>query len=1138
MGKDAGQGQGPHAGPGGRLQATAGGLVRDVGLALRTFRRAPAYALVVVLTLGLGIGATTAIFSIIHGVVLKPLENEEGDRLMVLQHHQPGAGQTDMAWSVLDLEAYRDGLGGVEAVVEAHQMSFNLIGNGEPEEVLTGVVDHRFFEVMGVDPILGRGFTEEEDRTGGDAVMVLSYPYWQSRFGGDPAVLGRTFVMNDRVHTVIGVLPDVPQYPRANDIYVPTSQCPIRSAADFREDRNARMMQAFVRLPPGGDVESLRREAGLLAGRLAAEFPGSYAAERGYTAGATPLKDELVSDSGTTLLLLLATAGLVLLVACANVANLALARLSRREQEFAVRRALGAGEGAVARQLLVESTVLALAGALLGITVAWGGLELLVSYAGRFTPRAAEATLSTPVLVFAVATALLTGIVSGSAPVLAGRRSAATTLRESSGATRTRRILMLQNGLVVAQVALAFVLLTGAGLMVRSFLLLQDVDAGFATENVVTMRVAFPVGGPYGDPRLQEQFWEAVQGRVRELPGVESVAVANLAPLSGGTGTVAFHVEGGGRRGDGEPSRAQSRTVSREYFATAGIPLLAGAGFPPGLRSTDERVAIVNRTFARTHFGEDSPVGARLIPCSAQGRCDPDRAVRVVGMVGDVRQAGLEVEPAAEVYVSGRQQGSWGNRILVRTRMDPLGVARSVVAAVHVEDPALPVVDIRTLASLRSESLAPRRLTTFLLGGFSGLALLVTLAGIAGVTAFSVAQRQREIGVRMALGAEGGEVLSLILRDALVLVGAGLALGIGLSLLIGGVMESLIWGIAPTDAATWILVSVLLVAVTLLACWVPARKATRINPLVAFRGGVAVLALAGMGGVPLQAQQEDGSRSARQGSAERMIPSPDLVQGFGPALSPDGGTLLYVARRRPETILLSLRNGDGWHAPVTAPFSGRWPDQEPFISPDGRTVYFASRRPVEEGGPENPEYDLWKVERLDDGTFGTPRRLGPEVNTDGYENYPSVTADGTLFFSRRTPDAGTDLFQAHPDGDGFHPATPLEGLNSWGSDADPWIDRDGRRLIFSSVRGDGAGQGDLYVSYLCREGWTTPWNLGPRVNTEAYEYTPVLSPDGAWLLFSRDRWGVWRIPAGAVEIESPCPADPSGGSAQGLPPGS
>lgn len=316
-------------------------------------------------------------------------------------------------------------------------------------------------------------------------------------------------------------------------------------------------------------------------------------------------------------------------------------------------------------------------------------------------------------------------------------------------------------------------------------------------------------------------------------------------------------------------------------------------------------------------------------------------------------------------------------------------------------------------------------------------------------------------------------------------------------------------------------------------CGGQASRTARVPPSPGrcLHAGVVVGLLAAGGGLQsLVAQAPPDPMGVDQAARlpERIIPSGHLVQGFGPALSPDGATLLYVARRRPETILLSRWNGEVWEPPVTAPFSGQWPDQEPFFSPDGRTVYFASRRPVEEGGPVNSDYDLWMVGRLEDGAFGTPGRLGPEVNTEGYENYPSVTADGTLFFARRTPDAGTDLFQALPDGQGFQTATPLGGLNSWGSDADPWVDPDGLRLIFSSVRGDGAGQGDLYVSYLCREGWTTPWNLGPLVNTEAYEYTPTLSPDGAWLLFSRDRWDVWRIPAADVEIQSPCPRGSDG----------
>ena len=278
-------------------------------------------------------------------------------------------------------------------------------------------------------------------------------------------------------------------------------------------------------------------------------------------------------------------------------------------------------------------------------------------------------------------------------------------------------------------------------------------------------------------------------------------------------------------------------------------------------------------------------------------------------------------------------------------------------------------------------------------------------------------------------------------------------------------------------------------------------------------------------GVPASAGSpgSTGWNPAPDSLPERIIPGGNLAPGFAPSLSPDGHTLFYVVRRRPEAILISRLENGVWTSPVLAPFSGEWPDQEPFVSPDGKRVFFASRRPVEERGLENPEFDIWVVDWEGGDAFGEPRRLGEEVNTPGYENYPAVTADGSLYFSRRVPGSGTDLFHALPDGDGFHPAQPVQELNSPGSDADPWVDPDGRRMIFSSVRGDGAGQGDLYVSYLCREGWTTPWNLGPRVNTEAYEYTPALSPDGEWLLFSRDRWDVFRIPMALLEVQTPCP---------------
>lgn len=812
------------------------GLLRDLRLALRTVRRSPGYAGVVIVTLGLGIGVNTAIFSVTHGVLLKPLENRDGHRLMVLRQRL-AAADDDIGFSVPDLDEWRTRLRTVDAVVESHQMSFNLIGEGEPEEVLAGVVDHRFFEVMGMDPVLGRGFTEEEDRIGGAAVMVLSHPYWQRRFGGDPAILGRTFLMNDRIHTVVGILPDLPQYPRANDIYVPTSQCPIRSSDAFRQNRNGRMMQAFLRLGPGQQIEQLRSDVDGVATALRRELPGDYSAEWGYLATVTPLQDELVADSRTLLLVLVGIAGLVLLVACANVANLALARLSGREQEFAVRRALGAGEGRIARQLLAESTVLALCGGVLGLVLARVGLDVLVSYASRFTPRAAEAGLSAPVLLFALVAAVVTGVLAGSFPLVSSRRRReAAVLRESSGATGTVRRLRLQNGLVVAQLGLAFVLLTGAALLLRSLLLLQDVDGGFETHNVVTMRVAFPVGGAHGTPEAQELFWNGVLGRLEAHPEVVSVAAANLAPLAGTGGTTSVRIEGGGGAGGGEPVRVQPRTVSPDYFDAVGIPILAGEGLPASLRREDDRVALVNRTFARTHFGEASPLGARLVPCNSRGECSSTIAYRVVGVVGDVRHSGLDAEPGSEVYTAGIQQGFWGNRVLVRTRGEPGRVIREAVSAIHAQDPTLPVEDIRTLDQIRSESLAPRRLTALLVGGFAALALAVTLAGISGVTAFTVAQRRREIGIRMALGADRGRVLGLVLRDALVLVGVGLGSGLAAALLFSGALRSFLWGIAPTDPVTYVGVGVLLVVVALVACWIPARRATAVDPMVAFRG--------------------------------------------------------------------------------------------------------------------------------------------------------------------------------------------------------------------------------------------------------------------------------------------------------------
>jgi putative ABC transport system permease protein len=822
-------------------------FVSDLRFAARTLASSPAYAALVVLTLGLGIGANSAIFSVINGVLLKPLANADGEHLVVLRQKQQRQGGTSLlGFSPLDLADFRDQLRTVDAVVEFHNMTFNLIGQGEPEEVRAGVVDSRFFDVMGVTPILGRGFTEEEDRIGRDAVMVLSDGYWHRRFGGDPSIVGKTFQMNGRVHTVVGVLPRF-TLPIDSDIYVPTSQCPVRSSASVKSNRSARMMTAFARLKPEAGLTELQNESALVASRLAGRYPEAYPAELGHTATARMLKEALIANARSTLVMLLGAVGFVLLVSCANVANLTLARLSRREKELAIRSGLGAGRGRLLRQLLTESTLLAVIGGALGLVLAYVGIDLLRAYAGQFTPRASEVRIDITVLAFTAGISLITGIVFGAGAALTVRHRVFGVLREVARASSSLRTRRLRSGLVVGQLALAFILLSGAGLLVRSFIILRDVDTGVVAQNVLALRVVMPMES-YQKVGEQKKRWLPILERVNQQPEVMSSAAASLAPLRGGNlsgasdarenlPSAGFEIEGRPTTPGARP-RAQFRHVTPAYFRTVGIPLLRGRVFAETDSTDQPRVCVINQTFARTQFGRSEPLGARLIPCDPQARCRPDAALEIVGVVGDVRDAGLETEPAAEIYAAAYQSGFFGEHLLVRSTGDPFQLARRIVGFVHDVDPNLPVEDIQTLETIRRNSLAPRRLTTALLTIFAAIALVVTTAGIVGVTAFSVSQRRHEIGVRMALGADRARVLRLIAGESLCFVIVGLAVGFAGTLAFGSLMRGLVWGITPTDPTTLLAVSVLFLIVAALASVLPARRATLVDPVIALRTNV------------------------------------------------------------------------------------------------------------------------------------------------------------------------------------------------------------------------------------------------------------------------------------------------------------
>jgi len=808
-------------------------LVHDLRYGLRRLARTPGFTLVVVLTLALGIGANTALFSVVHGVLLRPLPYGESDRLVHVRQHLPGLGAAQTDFSVHEIRDLREASRSLAELAEYHGMSFTLLGRGEPVWVSTGVVSGEFFDVLGIRPLHGRTFRSGDDVPGAEPVLILGNGFWRRHFGGDPDIVGEALEMNDKVHTVVGVLPPVPLFPAEQDVYMPTSACPTRSSQEFVDNRERRMMRVFARMKDDADLTAVGEDLDALTAHLRTEYPDVYPEAADYSASAAPLKDEITGPVRETLWILFATVALVLLIACFNVANLMLARQLRQERELVLRTALGAGRGRLIRQLLTESTLLALAGGALGLGLAYAGLPLLLRLTDTFLPRTGEVEIDPPVLLFTLAVSLTTGLLFGALPALASRRDLAGALRsdsartsESAGRRRTRQLL------IVGQVAVSFVLLVAAGLLVRSLVKLQQVDAGIEPERVLAVTVS-PNWSRYpGDkPELRRELFETLLERTRTHPAVLSAAVASTFPLNpGGPDDLPFEIEDRPvAEGEFLP-RTHWNVASREYFGTLGIPVLQGRGFTAQDREGAPRVAMVNQAFVRRHLREGDVLGRRLL---VQDDGEP-RPFTVVGVVRDTRR-GLASDVVPEVYFPFDQHPENVWRVLVRTREDPARWIREIRSLVWEIDPQQAVTEESTLVDVRQSQLAVPRRTALLLGLFAFLALTITATGLGGVIAFSVGQRTHEIGVRMALGAARSRVLSLVLGQGLRLMVFGLLLGAGAALLAAPPLADLLFGVEPHDGLTFAIVALALVAVAGIACWLPARRATRIHPMTALR---------------------------------------------------------------------------------------------------------------------------------------------------------------------------------------------------------------------------------------------------------------------------------------------------------------
>jgi predicted permease len=809
-------------------------LLQDIRFAVRTLGNAPAFTALAVVTIALGIGANTAAFSMVHGVLMRRLPYAGDARLVRVR--QPSATSPDARFSIAEITDYQKQVKSFAGNAEYHSMPFQLYGNGEPQRVQTGVVSDNFFNLLGVEPLIGRGFLRGEEAVDAAPVVLLSYRYWIKNFAGDPKVVGSKFTMNDKVHTVIGVLPPLPAYPDDNDIWMPAGACPFRDRTVGV--RRARMLEQFALLAPGVTAEQAGRDVGTVSSRFHAAYPADYPATRKLSTTVVSLHEELTAQSRPLLLTLLAAAGFVLLIAITNFANLMLARQLRRQREVALRLALGAGTRRVFRQLATESLCVSLAGGALGIAIAYGGLGLLRSLATRVTPRANEITIDPTVLAFAIALSVVVALVAALVPLIRSRVSLADALRATAAATTASRgDGRTRNVLVGAQVAVAFVLLVGAGLMVRSLVKLEGVDGGYSTTNVMSARVDLD-WTRYANPAVTTDqtplilaFADRLLARLVGEPGVLSVAIASDLPLNRAQPfQVPFQIRGQDVDADHLP-KSDVTVVSANYFKTIGIPVVAGSTFSDSQRDTAQMPVLISRRLATANWHGKSAVGQQISTDNGA------HWATIVGVVGDVHQNGLSSEVTDEIYAPYFNPQNTGNdiRVVVRTVSDPNPMGKAVRGIVREIDPRQPVVSIQTLGDLRNAKLSEPRVTTALLSSFAILALAITAAGLAGVIGYGVTQRVNEIGIRVALGANARAVMWLVMRQGLALAIIGLAIGIGVSLVATKLMGGLLYATPVTDGRTFATVATLLIGIAALACFLPARRALSIDPVQALR---------------------------------------------------------------------------------------------------------------------------------------------------------------------------------------------------------------------------------------------------------------------------------------------------------------
>ncbi len=803
--------------------------------ALRSLLKAPVFSFLVILTVSLGIGATTAVFCVFRGVLLRPLPHEGGDRIVYLKQSAAKAGTDDVKFSVPEIIDFREGVDALDGVAEFSAMPFTMLGAGTPTEVRTGIVSANYFEVMGLSPVLGRVLGPGDAGPTADPVMILTWEYWRRAFGEDPSVLGRTVEMNGRSATIVGVLEPAPPFPGETDVFVNIVTSPHHMSAEMVHGRSHRMDDAFARLAPGATIDAARRELAQVTNRMYADYPENYDPAAGYETTVVPLREALVARARTTLYLLMAAAGLLLVVTCANAANLVLTRNLRRDREFAVRWALGAGRAGLRRILLTECGILAGVGALLGLGFAYLGLGLLVHFAERFTTRASEIHMDPAVLAFTTAVACLAAVAFAFAPGLRDQEGTGAALTRS-GARTTRSGRRLQRGLIVAQVGGSVTVLTAAGLLGRTLLALNAVDPGVRVENTLTLEAPVTMEGRMPDEVVALQ--EEMARRIGSLPGVEDVGVGLSVPLRGSL--VKLEIKAEARPlAPGEPiPLAEYRTATPEFFDAAGMRILAGRGFAATDEAGSARVAVVNQALAERLFGDEDPLGRRVTwtgqVLSAIGMKEDWRTI--VGVVSNTRDDGPDQPPPPTLYqpLTQNDLAYYPGAFVIRGAQAS-ALAPQVQRIINEMAPEQPVLRVATLEQIRQEKIAAERLNTFLVGTLGMLALVIAAVGLAGVLSFLVSERTAEIGIRMSLGADARTVLRMVLGDGVRLLAAGSVLGLLGSLAVARLLQGLLYGTQATDPRTLAVVLLVMTTVGLGATAGPAMRAARVDPLEAIR---------------------------------------------------------------------------------------------------------------------------------------------------------------------------------------------------------------------------------------------------------------------------------------------------------------